>query len=336
MTHQHSLFDLRELQQEKSAKLNFTFKEHFLHSLKGKNLNYKRYTKSPLRYGGGKSLAVGLIVEHFPNDITRLVSPFMGGGSVEIASALELDLEVKAFDIFDILVNFWQVLIADSNGLYEALLELEPTKETYAKIKAELKSFWNERHKNVNNAPLKNLDSLTLARDYYFNFNLSYGPGFLGWMSKIYEDKSRYLNALEKLKNFGRDSKLQNLSVECASFEKVFESYPNDFFYCDPPYLLEGDSQMFKGIYPMRNFPIHHNNFNHELLAKLLKNHEGRFILSYNDCEFVRESYKDFRILEPKWQYTMGQGETRIGKNRIERGDTNNIKQSHELLIIKE
>ncbi len=114
MTQQHSLFDLRELQQEKSTKANFTFKEHFLQNLKAKNLHYKRYTKSPLRYGGGKSLAVGLILEHFPNDTTRLVSPFMGGGSVEIASALELNLEVKAFDIFDILVNFWQVLIADS------------------------------------------------------------------------------------------------------------------------------------------------------------------------------------------------------------------------------
>lgn len=144
-------------------------KSFFLASLKGKNLAYKRYIKSPLRYGGGKSLAVGLIVEHFPNDITRLVSPFMGGGSVEIASATELDIEVKAFDIFDILVNFWQVLCKDSLRLYEALLKIEPTKENYAIIKEELK-------KHYKNEIL--LDSLTLARDYYFNFNLSYGPGF--------------------------------------------------------------------------------------------------------------------------------------------------------------
>ena len=93
---------------------------------------------------------------------------------------------------------------------------------------------------------------------------------------------------------------------------------------------------MFRGIYPQRNFPIHHNGFNHELLAKLLKAHEGKFILSYNDCGWVRDTYKEFKNLEPKWQYTMGQGETRIGKNRIERGDDNNIKQSHELLIIKD
>ena len=307
-------------------------KELFLSELRGKTLQYKRYTKSPLRYGGGKSLAVGLILEHFPNDIERVISPFMGGGSVEVAAALELDLEVKAFDIFDILVNFWQILVIDSKKLYESLLELEPTQCTYTKIKEELKSFWNERHKNSQNTPKVHLDSLTLARDYYFNFNLSYGPGFLGWMSKIYEDKNRYLHNLEKIKNF----QTKNLQVECKSFENVFEKYPNDFFYCDPPYFLDGDSKMFKGIYPMRNFPIHHNSFKHELLAEYLKKHKGKFILSYNDCAFVRETYKDFRILEPKWQYTMGQGETRMGKNRLERGDTNNTKQSHELLIIKE
>lgn len=307
-------------------------KSIFLQNLRGKNLAYKRYTKSPLRYGGGKSLAVGLIIEHFPNDVKRLISPFIGGGSVEIACACELEMEVLGFDIFDILVNFWQVLIKDSNGLYRALIELEPTQENYIKIKNELKDIWNERHKNPKNKPKIALDSLTLARDYYFNFNLSYGPGFLGWMSKIYEDKSRYFKALEKI----RDFKTKNLKVEKSSFESVFEKYPNDFFYCDPPYFLEGDSKMFRGIYPMRNFPIHHNNFNHKLLSEYLKNHKGKFILSYNDCEFVREIYKDFKILKPSWQYTMGQGEIRIGKNRIERGDSDNIKNSHELLIIKE
>lgn len=313
-----------------------SLKEQFLRSLKSKNVAYKRYTKSPLRYGGGKSLAVGLIIEHFPNDIKRLISPFMGGGSLEIATALELGIEVKAFDIFDILVNFWQVFIKDCDSLYKALLDIEPTAENYALIKNELKDFWNERHKNALNAPKITLNSITLARDYYFNFNLSYGPGFLGWMSKIYEDKNRYIKTLEKMRTIGQDKRLQNLSVECESFEKVFVRYPNDFFYCDPPYFLEGDSKMFKGIYPMRNFPIHHNGFNHLLLSECLKNHKGKFILSYNDCEFVRQAYKDFKILEPKWQYTMGQGETRIGKNRLERGDENNVKNSHELLIIKE
>ena len=321
---QPTFFDLDSLDSSKSLSIR---KTRFLHSLQGKSLTYKRYNKSPLRYGGGKSLAVGLIMEHFPNDIKRVISPFIGGGSVEVASALELGLEVKAFDIFDILVNFWQVAIADCGALYAELTKLEPSKAVYEKIKNELKAHYKGENK---------LNSLILARDYYFNFNLSYGPGFLGWMSKIYEDTTRYNNMLKKLRDFGTHKGVQNLSVECASFEAVFEQYKDEFFYCDPPYYLSGDSKMFKGIYPMRNFPIHHNGFKHELLAELLRAHKGRFVLSYNDCEWVREAYRGFKILEPKWQYTMGQGETRIGKNRIERGDSDNIKQSHELLIIKE
>lgn len=317
-------------------------KAAFLRDLRGKSQKYKRYCKSPLRYGGGKSLAVGLIIEHFPSDITRLISPFLGGGSVEIA-AVELGLSVKAFDIFDILVNFWQVLLENPVRLYELLRTLEPTQEAYCVIKSELKAHYKNEAR---------LDKFTLARDYYFNFNLSYGPGFLGWMSKIYANKARYLKMLEKVRDFARevglDSRIQSedssqiqrensrFSVECASFESAFRAYPHDFFYCDPPYFLDGDSKMFRGIYPMRNFPIHHNGFKHERLRELLRAHKGRFILSYNDCAWVREAYKDFKILTPKWQYTMGQGETRIGKNRLERGDSDNIKQSHELLIIKE
>ena len=326
------LFDLQAFESDFGERILRTEKfekerARFLKTLKGKTLKYKRYTKSPLRYGGGKSLAVGLIVEHFPKEIERVISPFIGGGSVEVACALELDLEVRGFDVFDILVNFWQVLVDTPQALFNQLLELSPDEETYARIKEELRKHYKNEAK---------LDTLTLARDYFFNFNLSYGPGFLGWMSKIYKDQTRYKNMLEKMRSFGANARAKNLHVDCASFENVFACYPNDFFYCDPPYYLTGDSKMFRGIYPMRNFPIHHNGFKHELLRDLLLAHKGKFILSYNDCEWVRKAYKDFKILEPKWQYTMGQGETRIGKNRIERGDTDNIKQSHELLIIKD
>ena len=69
--------------------------------LRGKNGNYKRYIGSPLRYAGGKSLAVGLITEFLPKDVKKVVSPFIGGGSVEVALAKELGLEVVGYDIFD-------------------------------------------------------------------------------------------------------------------------------------------------------------------------------------------------------------------------------------------
>lgn len=45
---------------------------------------YKRYLGSPLRYAGGKSLAVGHILEYLPDNLNKVVSPFIGGGSVEV------------------------------------------------------------------------------------------------------------------------------------------------------------------------------------------------------------------------------------------------------------
>ena len=48
-------------------------------------------------------------------------------------------------------------------------------------------------------------------------------------------------------------------------------------------YYLDGDSKMFKGMYPNCNFAIHHNNFNHKKMFELLKEHKGGFLITYNN-----------------------------------------------------
>jgi D12 class N6 adenine-specific DNA methyltransferase len=98
-------------------------KKNFLKKLSpvaGKN-KYKRYIASPLRYAGGKTLAVGLIVELIPHNIKRLISPFLGGGSLEVAVAKEIDIPVIAFDIFDILMNYWDVQLHNPETPYRIL-----------------------------------------------------------------------------------------------------------------------------------------------------------------------------------------------------------------------
>jgi len=296
-------------------------KEAFLKSLLSTKGRYKRYLGSPLRYAGGKSWAVGYIIEHIPENIKRLVSPFFGGGSVEIAVAKELGIEVIGYDIFDILVNYWKIQIENPKALYEELKKLKPNKETYAWVKEKLKRHWEGK---------EILSPIKLAAYYYFNHNLSYGPGFLGWMSSVYANEEVYARLLERVLNFN----VKNIKIECASFEEVIPKHKYDFMYCDPPYYLGKDSTLFRGLYPQRNFPIHHNNFNHELLRDLLYEHKGGFILSYNDSPTIRNWYKDYEIIELPVQYTMGQGETRIGINRKIK-DLNHIKKTCELLIIK-
>jgi DNA adenine methylase len=293
--------------------------------------------KTPIRYAGGKSRAIKHIFSYIP-EVNKIVSPFIGGGSFEVYLA-SMGKEVIGYDLFDVLVNFWEVLLNNKDELVCKLKEISPTSEEYNRIKEILMKWdntqdmlkdWKTDH--YKRDEVIELDSITAAAYYYFNHNTSYGPGYLGWGSSVYLTEKKWNDMIEKISKF----ELPTLSVKQGSFEDVIPKHNNDFLYLDPPYYLEkdADNKMFTGIYPMRNIPIHHNGFNHELLRDLLKEHKGGFVLSYNNCETIREYYKEFELYYPSWNYSMGNGEKRIGKNRVEAGITNS-KDSHEILIVK-
>jgi DNA adenine methylase len=293
--------------------------------------------KTPIRYAGGKSRAIKHITPYVTN-VNKIVSPFLGGGSLEVHWA-SLGKEVVGYDLFDVLVNFWNVLLNNKEELVEKLKEITPTSEEYSRIKEilmkwdntqEMLKDWKTDH--YKRDEVINLDNVTAAAYYYFNHNTSYGPGYLGWGSSVYLTEKKWNDMIDKISKF----ELPNLSVAQGSFEEIIPKHNEDFLYLDPPYYLEKDSdnKMFTGIYPMRNIPIHHDGFDHELLRDLLKKHKGGFILSYNNCETIREYYKEFEFHYPSWNYSMGNGEKRIGKNRTEAGITNS-KDSHEILIVK-
>lgn len=291
--------------------------------------------KTPLRYAGGKSKAIRFITP-FVADHTKVVSPFIGGGSLEVHWA-SLGKKVIGYDTFDMLVNFWNVLLDNPLELADELSKISPDKETYEEIKEKLLTLdktqdmlsdWGTDH--YKRDKVITLDAVVRAAYYFFNHNASYGPGYLGWASDMYLKEKSWRRMKDSIRNF----KCKNLKVKQTNFSKSIPKHKNDFLYLDPPYYLDKDSdnKMFTGIYPMRNIPVHHDNFDHEKLRDLLNKHEGGFVLSYNNCETIREWYSDFDLHYPKWSYSMGNGETRIGKNRIEDGNQNS-KDSHEILI---
>lgn len=295
--------------------------------------------KTPIRYAGGKSKAYKIITEYIPRlpYPERIISPFIGGGSLESRWASEVGIPVYGFDIFDALVNFWNVLLSSPNELADALQKLAPTKEKYAEIK-EILLQWDYTQEMLKDwstdyykrDPIE-LDNVTAAAYYYFNHNLSYGPMYLGWMSKIYESQTKWDKMVHNIRSY----KNTNLHVNKGSFDDVIPAHSTDFLYLDPPYYLDKDkdNKMFKGIYPNANIDVHHSGFDHEKLRDLLHNHKGSFILSYNNCETIREYYKDFDLYYPEWHYSYALGETRVGKNKAEVG--NKPKESHEILVVK-
>ena len=297
-------------------------KQILLRDLYSVKRGYKKLALSPIRYGGGKSHAVGHIIEYFP-PVKRLISPFFGGGSIEFVMEKKLGVDVIASDLNEDLVNYWTYQFNDPESLFKELNQLEPTKEQYDLIRKILKEYKDGNRK---------LSNLERATYFVFNHNLSYGPGFIGYASYFYLNRKKYRAMINKVKKFR-----SNVKITCESFENLFEKYPYDFFYCDPPYFLKQDcdsSEVYAGIYPAKGYSYYHDNFDHELLRDRIYNHKGKFVLSYNNCKKSKEYYRDYRLEYPDWVYTMGLGEKRVSKKKGNQR-RNYMKKCSELLIIK-
>lgn len=303
-------------------------KAEFLTSISKTDGTFKRLSKvSPLRYPGGKTKAIGLITQYLPDTLPKkIVSPFIGGASLEIAWANNLDVdEVVCGDVFHPLVNFWNYILNDPNALADELEKFQLGDTNYRAYKQILKDWYEDPAKNK-------LTDLEAAAHFYYNMQLSYGPMFLGWTSPgkptTEEDYKRIVERV-------RDFKCPKLKVELLSFEKTLEKYSDHFVYADPPYLLGYDSTVFKAIYPNQGGE-HHKGFNHELFRDLMNDRKSGFIISYNDCGTIREWFKDHEQFYPKWQYSFQQGETRKKDkdgNSV-KGAKDSRKTGDEILIV--
>ena len=94
---------------------------------------------SPLRWMGGKTRAISLIAPFIPSDIKRIVSPFLGGASLEVALACS-GIRVAGYDIDQNLVTFWQQILKNPDPIAEmAAAALPATKTKFLRYKSVLR-----------------------------------------------------------------------------------------------------------------------------------------------------------------------------------------------------
>ncbi|WP_039761618.1 DNA adenine methylase [Bartonella queenslandensis] len=103
----------------------------------------------------------------------------------------------------------------------------------------------------------------------------------------------KLLSRMRRIRHKLIDTVILNLS-----WERVIELFdaPDSLFYLDPPYLLK------KKYYSSGNF-VEDDFVN---MAKVLKGLEGKFVLSLNDCDSVREIFKEFDFLEVETLWSAG------------------------------
>ena len=234
------------------------------------------YPKSPLRYPGGKSRAVKHILPFIPEGV-EICSPFIGGGSIELA-LIERQQNVMGYDAFSPLVAFWQQAILSPKRLASQVAEWHPISRT---------DFYlmQKRVMGVDDQLLQAAMFFVINRASFSGITLS------GGMSPEHPRFNQA--AIDRLFSFTA----RQLWVECKDFHASIPLHESAFLYVDPPYAIQ-----HMKLYGKKGDM--HLDFDHAGLAVLLKERTD-WLLSYNDCAYIRDLYDGYEIVDTQWSYGM-------------------------------
>jgi len=243
--------------------------------------------KSPLRYPGGKTRAITILDQyltaHYPTKKT-LLSPFVGGGSFELYLTTK-GYQIRANDLFKPLYTFWQTVKETPEDIKDAVESVMPiTKEYFLELRHSIETM---------------TDPLEIAAAYYIINRCSFsGSTFCGGFSKEASTGRLNESSLKTLLN----TNLENVTfsnLDCKEFLTQNPETTDTVIYADPPYYIS--SYIYGKDGDM------HEGFDHTSFATNIKQRRD-WIISYNDCPYIRDLYKDCRIEKVTWSYGMDNG----------------------------
>ncbi|MDD3012600.1 MAG: DNA adenine methylase [Candidatus Gastranaerophilales bacterium] len=228
-------------------------------------------TKSLLNWVGGKRLLRKTIEPLIPKDIQSYIEPFGGAGWVLFYKQKWADLEIYN-DLDGRLVNLFRIVKYHPEALKEELKYLLGSREMFMQF-----------------MKMDGITDIQRAAKFMFLITRSFGGRgeTYGTVKKSSGGASKSQgNILLKIDAIHK--RLDKVLVENRDFEKLILQYDFEgaFFYCDPPYTFGCGYETTST-----------KDFDHERLKEILKNIKGRFLLSYDDSEKVRELHKDYEMI---------------------------------------
>ena len=254
--------------------------------------------RSPLRFPGSKFQAfkfIEPILQSIEYDEYR--EPFFGGGAIFFAKSKSKinwinDLSKDLIITFQVIANFKL-----KNMLIEKLSKEEtPTREKHVLFKE-----------------MKPKSKFEIAYKYFYLNRTSYS----GIMKKpawgFHLTKSVHPNKLGGRINESH-IKLQDVQMTNQDYEKVISSPAKGdsvILFVDPPYYKADQKRAYEHSFIEKD---------HKRVAKVLKNTDHKFILTYDDCEEIRDLYSWANICPVSWRYHTANSNTskrNMGKELI-------------------
>ena len=309
---------MKQMEREKCEKCNkeFTssaYTRHLQRKTPCTNVQSSLYPKPILKWVGGKTQILDIVMDSFPKEMEQYHEIFLGGGSVLLAflqqvqcGTLKVKGNIYAYDLNEPLIYVYKNIQSRPQELYDCIqkkiqelsecgegeLNRNPTTLEEAKANKENYYYWSRQRynklsadekKEVEGSALFVFLNKTCFRGVFRvgpnGFNVPYGhypnPEVINW---------EHLEYIHRL--------IKPVMFECCDFKTSLPRVgTGDFVYLDPPYAPENETS-FVG-YTELGF----NMEMHEALFEMIKSVPGKFMMSNADVSFVRNHFKSYKIV---------------------------------------
>lgn len=245
--------------------------------------------KTPLRYPGGKSRVADWLVSLFPT-FDEYREPFVGGGSVFIET--KQTFKIRKYWINDLyydLYCFWDVL-----------------KHNYKSVENLVKS-WKEEHKDGRElysfiiSKLSNFETSKTERAaaFFIVNRISFsGTSMSGGFSQEAFEKRFTDSSIDRMVDIPQ--LLDAVKITNLDYSELLSNNGNNVFvFLDPPYYTATKSALYG-----KNGELH-KGFNHERFADDIKKCRHKWMITYDNSDYIKELYKDYQITPFEFMYGM-------------------------------
>lgn len=217
---------------------------------------------------GGKRLLRKKIIEQFPEEYGRYIEVFGGAGWVLFGKE-ERGMEVYN-DVNSSLVNLYRCVKYHPEALQKELDGIMMSREIFFDCIQDTRG----------------LTDIQRAARFFVAIKASYATTLDSFAVRPKNLKAA-ADFLEIASN-----RLKKVVIENVDFAQLLRTYDRDdaLFYLDPPY------------YNAENYYQGFKKEDHQRLKESVSQIKGKFLLSYNDCENIREMYKEYKIIEVERQ----------------------------------
>ncbi len=218
---------------------------------------------------GGKKGLRDVIISKFPKNVDRYVEVFGGAGWVMFRKD-KVPGQMEVFNDFDSnLINLYRCIKYHPEALQKELDYILSAREIFEDYKEQINT--------------RGLTDIQRAARYFYLIKISFGCKKMNYATRP-KRLNRTLARLEEI-----TERLSGVIIENKDFESLIKLYdsPDTLFYLDPPYHKTEKYYDNEKVF---------DEADHIRLKECLGNLRGKFILSYNDDEFIGELYKDYKI----------------------------------------